>query len=558
MSRELFPHPLPAGEGTVRFDLRRISAALVVGLVLVNGAAWAGEPPAAAPAPAEPGAESPPVFDVLDYQVDGNTVLDVETVEKAVYPFLGPGKGLGDVEQARTALETAYRERGYPTVLVEIPEQDVEGGVVRLQVVEGTVEYLKVSGARYHSPLRIRSAVPALAEGQVPHLPTVQEQVNQLAQESADRKVTPVLRAGAAPGKMEVELKVDDQLPVHGSLEINGRNTEFTSRTRLIGSIRYDNLWQRFHSASLQYQVSPENYDEVEVWSGTYVLPTGWSDTRLALYGIGISSNTQLGANVGGTSVVGTGAIFGARLVKPLPVRENYWHSLTAGFDYKDFDQATTLVGQDTGNTPIGYVPFMVGYDGSWKTGESLTSLSLAAHFSIRGLGNDPREFEDKRFKSRPNYVFFTADLKHQQVLPQDLRLVGRASGQIADSPLISNEQFAAGGAQSVRGYYQTQQLGDDGINLSLELHSPSLLPDSLEFAQDLRVLAFFDWAYLWILDPLPQQPKSYQLAATGVGLRAQWFKHFVGELDWGYPFYGQSTVEAGDPRIDFRMAYEF
>jgi len=264
--------------------------------------------------------EQQPRFDVLDYQIEGNSVLDDEALERAVYPHLGPDKTVEDVEKARASLEEAYRNAGYPSVVVAIPEQNVEGGAVRLSVVEGTIEILHISGSRYYALGKIRDSLPALAEGQVPHMPKVQEQMNTLAQQSVDRNVTPVFRAGSTPGKMEVELKVKDELPLHGNLEMNSRNSEHTSYTRLLGSLRYDNLWQKFHSVSMQYQVSPEISDEVLVWSGTYVLPTGWADTRLALYGIGISSNTQLGVSVGGLSVVGAGSIYGARLVKPIRI----------------------------------------------------------------------------------------------------------------------------------------------------------------------------------------------------------------------------------------------
>lgn len=518
------------------------------------GPLWAAD----APAEQSAAAGEAPLFDVFDYQIEGNTVLEVAVVEQAVYPFLGPGKRIEDVEKARIALEAAYRDRGYPTVVVDIPEQDVEHGAVRLRVVEGRVEFLKISGARYYSLGRIRDGVPALAEGKVPYMPAVQEQMAKLAQESSDRGITPVFRAGSTPGKMEVELKVKDHLPVHGSVELNTRNTESTSLLRVIGSLRYDNLWQRLHSASLQYQVSPENSDEVDVWSGTYVLPTGWADSRLALYGIGISSNTQLGANLGGSTVIGTGAIYGLRFIKPLPSRDDYSQSLTLGVDYKDFDQAITLIGQDTGTTPIHYVPFMLGYDATLKTDYSATSLNLAGHMALRGVGGNAQQFDDKRLNAKPNFIYLTGDIKHRQDLPYDLILLARASGQLADQPLISNEQFAVGGVQSVRGYHQTQQLGDDGLNLSVELYSPTLAPGAWEFVQNLRMLAFYDWGYLWIRDALPKNPSHYRLAAAGLGLRAQLFKHFAGEVDWGYPFYKQSTVDVGQSRIDFRLTYEF
>lgn len=501
-------------------------------------------------------AEESPNFDLFELQVDGNTVLDSALIEKTLYPFLGTKKSVDDVEKARQTLETLYKDKGYPTVLVDIPEQDVVENVVRLKVVEGSVEHLKITGSRYFYLGKIRENLPALAAGQVPYMPDVQEQVSALSKESADRQVTPVFRAGSTPGKTEVELRVKDNLPLHGSVEMNGRNSEHTSRSRLIGSIRYDNLWQRFHSASLQYQVSPENNNEVDVWSGTYVLPTGWRDSRLALYGIGISSNTQLGTSVGGLSVVGAGTIYGARLMLPLATLNDYNHSLTAGFDYKDFSQGVKTQGQDTQNTPISYAGFQIGYDGNWRSETSVTSLSSAIHFSVRSLGNDAQEFAQKRAGAKADYLYLTNELKHLQVLPWDLRFALCASGQLANSPLISNEQFAVGGQQSVRGYYQTQQLGDDGVNLSFELQSPAF--SQWDFAQNLRAHAFFDYGYLWVQKNLAPNPSNYKLAGTGVGLRMQLFKHFVSELDWAFPLYSQSTVNAGNQRIDFRFAYEF
>ena len=502
--------------------------------------------------------EDTPSFDIMNFRVEGNSVLDIESVETAIYPYLGPDKQIEDVEKARQSLETMYRDKGYSTVIVDIPEQNVEEGIVKLRVVEGEIEYLRVTGSRYFSQGKIKERIPSLAKGQVPQMDEVRDEMAALAKESPDRIVTPVFRAGSAPCKTEVELKVKDTLPIHGGLELNGRNTEYTTRTRLIASLRYDNLWEKFHSASLQYQVSPENVDQVQVWTGTYVLPTGLDNTRLALYGIGISSNTGLGATVGGTTVVGTGNIFGGRLIKPLPVIDRYMHSLVLGLDYKNFDQVVSLVGQDGGNTPINYMPLTIGYDGTIRAEEFTTTLTSMLHYGIRGIGSSSQQFEEKRAGAKPNFLYFSAELRHQQELPFDFLGLMRAGGQISDQPLISNEQYAAGGMQSVRGYYQTQQLGDDGINLSIELQTPKLFPEEWEYINYMRALTFFDWGYLWIQEPLPKNPSWYHLAATGVGLRAQIIKYFISELDWGYPFNRQGTVDVGSQRVDFRLVYEF
>ncbi|MDD4919064.1 MAG: POTRA domain-containing protein, partial [candidate division Zixibacteria bacterium] len=76
---------------------------------------------------------------IAEYRVEGSSKLGGGEIAEAVYPYLGPGRGEGDVEGARAALEKAFVERGYQTVAVEVPEQEVARGVVVLRVVEAPV-----------------------------------------------------------------------------------------------------------------------------------------------------------------------------------------------------------------------------------------------------------------------------------------------------------------------------------------------------------------------------------------------------------------------------------
>ena len=139
------------------------------------------------------------LFSVLEYQVEGNSVLGTEPIERAVYPFLGESRSYEDVEAARAALEQTYRDAGYGTVSVDVPPQRVVDGVVVLRVVEGRIARLRVAGSRYFSQGRILEQVPALAEGTVPRLPEVQQQLVGV-NNSLDRRVTPLLRPGKETG----------------------------------------------------------------------------------------------------------------------------------------------------------------------------------------------------------------------------------------------------------------------------------------------------------------------------------------------------------------------
>jgi hemolysin activation/secretion protein len=519
-----------------------LSTLLLIGLSLVS---------------ATGNAEDANNFDLLELRVKGNTQLENEQIERLVYPYLGASKNLDVVEKARAALEALYQVKGYQTVTVDIPEQDVVNGIVTLQVTEGKVSKLRVIDSHYFSLGRIKSKVSELAEGNVPNMAHMQQQLAELAKESPDRQITPILRAGETPGTLEVDLKVKDEFPLHGKVEVNGRNTLNTSRLRMIAQLRYDNLWQKFHSASFMYQTSPENSDEVEVIVGSYVLPVFESATRLALYAVSSSSNSQI-AQAGALSVIGTGDIYGMRLVHPLPGLNNYFHTFTVGVDYKDFKEDLALLGSDSIKTPISYLPFLLQYSGNFRTKASLLSYNLDLNFSVRNLGNKEQQFADKRFLARSNYMYLAAGFDYKYNLPWGMEIATSLAGQVSDSPLISNEQFSMGGAQSVRGYFETQSLSDDGLSGSVELYSPELSPIKWEFVDKLRGLVFLDAGKGWIKNALPGNARQFELASAGVGFRLQMMKYLVGEFDFAVPFISNGSVNSGDGRAHFRVATEF
>jgi hemolysin activation/secretion protein len=507
--------------------------------------------------------EKPPRFTVSEYRIEGNSVLPVIAIERAVYAYLGAEKTIADVEQARKSLEQVYQKAGYSTVFVDIPEQNVVSGVVRLRVTEGRIARLSVTGSRYYSLARIRAQLPALAPGAVPYLPQVQGQMNAANRGSADRQITPVFRAGRTPGTVDVELKVKDQPPLHASLELNNRYSANTSHTRASGLLRYDNLWQREHSLSLQYQTAPEETDEVKVLSATYLFHSQDNASMTAIYAVQSSSNI---AAVGDITVIGSGDIYGVRRIVPLPPGKRYFHSLSLGVDVKDFGESLVLQGADSVQTPIRYVPFTIAYNASLP-GESVTSqFSTSLNFSLRNLadrqvdcyGQQVDQFECKRLGARSNYIYLRAEYQRTRKLPYGMNWTARIDGQVASQPLISNEQFSAGGAGSVRGYLESERLGDDGWQASLEWRSPSFAVNKTPGLQQWLLLIFADSARLRIKDPLPDQSSRFELASAGLGVRFTAWKNLKGELDWGKALKDSAVTQSGDDRVHFRLEYGF
>src|SRR5262249_39474639 len=159
-------------------------------------------------------------FDILEYVVDGNSVLKIPDVEEAVYPFLGEQRTAADVDMAREELQRAYASRGFQTVQITIPEQAVDSGIIHLQVVENPSGRLRLAGSLSHSLADIRQTAPSLAEGKVPNTAEVQNDIVALNRQP-DMKVTPRLKPGLAPGTVDVDLEVEDKFPAHATLETN-------------------------------------------------------------------------------------------------------------------------------------------------------------------------------------------------------------------------------------------------------------------------------------------------------------------------------------------------
>lgn len=501
--------------------------------------------------------EAPARFTVGEYRVLGNTTLTGTKIEAALYPLLGDDKTIDDVEQARKTLEAVYRDGGYGAVFVDIPEQDVTEGIVRLKVTEGRLDRVRVTGARYFSNGKLLAELPALRHGASVQLADVQTQLMQANQKTRDRQVTPVLRAGRVPGAVDMELKVKDDVPFHGSVDVNDRYTANTTRTRASFGISYDNLFQRYQSLSLQYQTAPEERDQVRVFVGSYVAPLGSSGNVLAAYAVDTNSSFSGVGGAGDFSVLGAGRIYGLRYIVRLAGAPGV-QTVSFGVDDKDFRDDISLTGGAMDTTPIHYTAWQVAWGANWQTPRTASALNVSANFGIRGIGNNEEEFEFKRYRAKPNFMYLRADAQHERPLFGGATIFGRVQGQSAVDPLISNEQFAIGGADSVRGYLESARLGDMGANASVELRSPSLHKWSGGFLNSLVLFGFYDAGIVGILDPLPDENDQLihrmGLRSTGAGLRFTARGGLTGALDWGYPLRTIEQTAQGDSRIHFSI----
>lgn len=556
--RDAVAFPIKCGTLTSALSI----LALLCGVSQANAATTSSPP--GAQSPSNGTSQAHPVspqqsLEVDEYTVIGNHILTEDEIDEAVYPYLGPGQTVASVDAARAALQKAYSSRGYDTVEVEIPPQHVHDGIVILKVVEGRIGRLNVNGSHYFSLNEIKSSVPSLAPGTVPNFKKVTHDIIAL-NTWPDRQVTPVLKAGSTPGTVDVDLNVKDTLPLHATVELNNRYSADTTPLRVNGSVSYDNLWQRGDSISFNFQLAPERGSDAQVFEGSYVARIPGVDwASLLLYGLDSNSDVS---TVGGVSVVGKGQEIGARGIFTLPGGQGFFDTLSIGPDYKHFDENVTL-GSSTEPTPVTYYPVTATYSATWQGASgSTTQLDIGPTFSVRGLGSNPTEFDNRRYEAQSNFIYVKGDLSRLQELPAGFEIFGKAQWQIANEPLVNSEQFSGGGEDTVRGYLESEVLGDNAILGSLEIRSPSLayfMPKSLvSKVDDWRFYTWGEGGQLSILDPLPDQQSVFNLASIGIGTRIKLINHLNGQVELALPLVTSVNTRADQPRVEFRVWMEF
>ena len=494
-------------------------------------------------------------FEISEFRVLGNTKLDARAIETAVYPLLGPGRTLATVEQARDALVAAYRAEGLGTVLVDIPEQSVDDGIVRLQVTEGRIEKVRISGARYYSERQILARLPSVQTGGVPRLPQLQTELTALAGEARDREITPTLKPGSSPGTLAVDLAVKDHLPLHAGIEVNNRYTADTTHTRLVGTLSYANMFQRNDTLGLQYQTAPAKPSEVEVAAATYLGRIGYEGLTWSGYAIRSKSDV---AAIGTLSVIGNGTILGARLNIPLGSTAQSVQTLSAGGDWKDFGEDIRLPADVSARTPIHYASWAMQYSYA-RQGEHLElQQQLGVNFGVRGLGANDRQFEYKRAGAHAGFAYLRGATGAVWHAAHGWSAVARLGYQYSEQPLISNEQFALGGVDTVRGYLDAEALVDSGVAAGLEIRAPSLAWRSAIATASV----FYDRGV-----GMMQQPLSSEIAARsvrtdlegwGAGLHVTIGQSLEAMVDWASPRRKGGRTRGGENRVDFSVKLSF
>jgi len=510
------------------------------------------------PAPAlhaqQPAAEIvAPRFDIVRYEVEGNTLLTPAQVDGALAGHTGKQKDFGDIQRALEALEHAYRGAGWGVVQVTLPEQDITRGVVRFRVVEARLGKVVIEGNQHFSTENVRRSVPALKEGTTPNSRAIARNL-QVAAENPAKQTTALLRSGEKDGEVDAVVKVADEKPWKLSATLDNTGTSQTGDYRLGVGLLHANVLGRDHVLTAQYITSPGHWNDVKIYGLGYRIPFYSLGSSLDL--VGGYSDVDSGTVGSLFTVTGAGTIGAVRYNQHLQRLTDYEHKIVFGYDYRAYQNQ--VIAQGTNVVPdITVHPVSAYYAGIYRTEGSEFNFYGYIAQNIDPHGNDANDavFKQTRVEAKAAYRLYRYQAVYSRLLPREWQFRALVNGQYTQDALIPAEQYGIGGMDSVRGFLERQVVNDYGYRGTVEFYTPDFA-DRLKLREArVRALAFVDAGTVRRNKSLPGEIDNQTISSFGFGLRIAYGKSLSARFDFAQIADGGGVEGSGDRRLQFSMS---
>ena len=492
---------------------------------------------------APPTGRVPNRITVKQFFVEGSTVFSAEELAEVLSPFTEKPLSFAELLQARSAVTELYVEQGYVTSGAYIPTQRFRDGIVTLQVVEGSLEDIQVTGTQRLNPNYIHSRLEAAASPPVSREELL-EALQLLQLDPLIENLSAELSAGTRPGSSILAVEVTEAPSFRTPIVLDNRRVPSVGSFRRQLALNEGNLLGFGDELFLSYS----NTDGSDAFDGSYEIPFNARNGTLTLRG-GVSSTDVVEPPFDQLDILGDSHYYELSLRQPVVLTPTQEFALGLTASRRESDISSLLLesegfppsalspgADEEGQTKISALRFFQ----EWTTRNSQEVFALRSQFN---LGLDA--FDSTTNDDAPDSRFFAWQGQGQWVrlLAPDTLLLVRGGLQLATSDLVPIEQFGLGGLETVRGYRQDLLLTDNAAFASAEVRLPILRVSQLDSV--LQLAPFVDIGTAWNNGGAERDVSTPDtLASVGLGLRLNFGNDFTARFDWGIPLISVDSRE--------------
>ncbi|MGB9642652.1 MAG: ShlB/FhaC/HecB family hemolysin secretion/activation protein [Candidatus Ratteibacteria bacterium] len=476
---------------------------------------------------------------VNKFKITGNTRISTYQLSKLVRSYEGREMTLVEIKSVADRITNEYREKGYFLARAYIPAQTIQNGVVEIAVIEGNVDKISVKGNKYYTNKFIRSQMQPVITEQVISRDNLEKSLLNL-NENPKLNVNATLSPGSTIGTVDINLTVKDKAPYNLLLYYNNFGSKFTGKGRLGATLDIGNLTKHGDILTLGLVFPHPDWDAKFYRKIGYSIPVNGYGTRLGLNFADMEY--EVGKDLAVLGIEGKSRVFELSVTHPLIKRTDC--KLTAGVSLAIKNYENYILGQLSAKDDISMLGIGVSHERIRSNTRDLVAAN--AYFGLGGMFGGMGERPSKPSKPGADNTFLKLTLDAARTMRLgNCSLILRGSGQWANQTLAVGEKFAIGGPDSVRGYPQSEYLGDKGYSLSAELRTP-FWPGEFVLNKYAQWAFFFDTGRVDLENPLPGEKSSQNLSGYGAGIRAT-YKNFDLRFDAGFPIKGKRPSDGGD-----------
>ncbi len=485
---------------------------------------------------------------VNSIEVSPSQILSRQDVNALVQPLIGKNVYISDIRAVIEQINKMYANKGFVTARAFLPEQSVEDGHIRIELVESKVGNVTVEQNRWTSDNFIKKRINP-KEGELFDIVELEKDIMDFNRYNEGVNLTANLKAGQKEGTTDVELTAHENFPFHLTAMMDNAGRYTTGRIRGGAMLSADSLFHQRDKLSLGSYFSGGSLSPFV----DYNIPVNSKDGRVGFMFSSTLSKIKWGPYEP-MNLKSRAFTYSLYYTQPLIRKPGFELKSYASLNYK------------RARTTMGFLK-QFGLDDQLGLDE-VTSVDLALNmrkdtrygiwYLNQGVG-----YAAPLFDHNSNYfkifggVVRLHDFSHG--------VIGQLRGNYQVIPnnryIPYIDQFQAGGMATVRGYAEGSMIGKNGFFTSAELMFP-LLPRQITSPRSgekipfvgkfIKGAVFADFGgvfpqvdeYQYGVGNGSGHQGSYFMASVGMGLRVQLPFDLTGRLYWGFPLINSSYFD--------------
>ena len=465
---------------------------------------------------------------VRKFVVKGNTAFTAKELAEVLKPYTLRRLSFPELLAAQQAIDRLYIENGYITSGTFLPPQNLDNGIVTIEVIEGTLNEINITGLKRLQPGYVRDRIIKATNAPI-NRDDLLNALQLLQLDPLIANLSAELTAGTTIGSSILELNLEEADPFDLTLAYDNFRSPSVGTDRRQVNLTHRNLVGLGDRISVGYlntngsnSLNDLNYNiPINASNGSLGFRLGYTDSKIIedpFEEFDIESEN-------------TNYEFTYRQ----PLLQKPTQDLAIGFSFSRNDSFTTAEGeplqlsrgsQINGETDISALRFFTEY----TTRNAKQVFALRSQFSL-GVNLFDATINN-RDTPDSNFLAWRGQAQYLRSFGSNLTLLLRSDFQASDRPLVPVEQFSLGGALSVKGYRQDVLLGDNGLFSSAEVRATVARIPKLNTS--IQLTPFLDFGKVWNSDDLAFDTNT--LISTGIGLRVQSGDYFAARIDYGIP----------------------